>query len=195
MQQKLPNHVFYQFFYNISSILTCRLVQFSAAVWSLCIGIKIGTANGGEDHCKGCGKENEVLRVLFYKYLDTTWCLILFLFVCLMRVLRHFQQYFSHMTVVSFTGGGSQSTWRKALTLGRLLRNLITCDAKCLILSNFVNKHLWLTFLKHQCSRVISGKYHEEYTLLVVITFVFVNKCHISWLTNTAFFSNIKINF
>ena len=41
-------------------------------------------------------------------------------------VLRHFQQYFSCIVVVSFIGGGNQSTWRKPPTCRKSLTNFIT---------------------------------------------------------------------
>ena len=42
----------------------------------------------------------------------------------LIDFLHHFQQYFSYIMVTSFSGGGSQSTWREPPTMGKQLVNL-----------------------------------------------------------------------
>ena len=39
---------------------------------------------------------------------------------------RHFQQYFSYILPVSFTGGGNRNTWRKPPTYNNSLTNFIT---------------------------------------------------------------------
>ena len=41
-------------------------------------------------------------------------------------VLRHFQQYFSYIVVVSFIDGGNRRTQRKPSTCRKSLTNLIT---------------------------------------------------------------------
>jgi hypothetical protein len=45
-------------------------------------------------------------------------------------VLTPLQQYFSYIMATSFSGGGSQSTRREPLTIGKQLVNFITCDCK-----------------------------------------------------------------
>jgi hypothetical protein len=42
------------------------------------------------------------------------------------RVERPFQQYFSYIVAVSFTGGGNRSIWRKPPTCRKSLTNFIT---------------------------------------------------------------------
>jgi hypothetical protein len=42
----------------------------------------------------------------------------------------HFQQYFSYIMAISFSGGGSRSTRRKPSTMGMELINFITCGCE-----------------------------------------------------------------
>ena len=58
------------------------------------------------------------MQELFNKWYENE-VIVLILFVCLNGILRHFQQYFSHIAAVSFIGGGSRSTRREPPTLGR----------------------------------------------------------------------------
>jgi hypothetical protein len=46
------------------------------------------------------------------------WCLTLF------------QQYFSYIMAISFSGGRSRSTWREPPTMGKQLVNFITCGCE-----------------------------------------------------------------
>jgi hypothetical protein len=39
---------------------------------------------------------------------------------------RHFQQYFSYIMAISFSGGRSRSKWREPPTIGKQLVNFIT---------------------------------------------------------------------
>jgi hypothetical protein len=51
---------------------------------------------------------------------------LLLWFVLVYGVLRHFQQYFSYIVVVSFIGGGNRSSQRKPLSFRKPLTNIIT---------------------------------------------------------------------
>jgi hypothetical protein len=45
-------------------------------------------------------------------------------------VKHHFQQYFSFIMAISFSGGGSRSTRREPPTMGKQLVNFITCGCE-----------------------------------------------------------------
>jgi hypothetical protein len=47
-----------------------------------------------------------------------------------MKLIRHFQQYFSYIMATCFSGGGSWSTRREPPTMGKQLVNFITCGCK-----------------------------------------------------------------
>ena len=49
------------------------------------------------------------------------------MFVCLIVLKRHFQQYFSYIMAVSFIGGGNRCTRRKPLTCRKSLTNFSFC--------------------------------------------------------------------
>jgi hypothetical protein len=40
---------------------------------------------------------------------------------------RQFQQYFSYIMAISFSGGRNRSKWREPPTIGKQLVNFITC--------------------------------------------------------------------